>query len=126
MGSGATGEGSMSELIMYIVVNSNVKMSPGKLAAQVAHVAVKASHVFQKGVPDAWGYWYSGSHTKIVLKAPETVLDDLLSKYAGITASVRDEGRTEIQKNTLTAIAFFQMSKDDDGFPPELRKLSLY
>lgn len=116
----------MSELIMYIVVNSNVKMSPGKLAAQASHVAVKASHVFERAAPDAWAKWYGGSYTKIVLKAPETVLDGLLRAYPAITASVRDEGRTEIPKGTLTAIGFFPMSKDDAGFPPELRKLPLY
>ena len=116
----------MSEPVMYIVVNSNVKMSPGKVAAQAAHVAVKASHGCERTETDIWRKWYGGSYVKIVLKAPEVVLEALIRAYPSRTEFVRDEGRTEVQRNTLTALAFFPMTKDDSEFPKELKDLPLY
>jgi PTH2 family peptidyl-tRNA hydrolase len=113
----------MEEIVMYIVVNKEVKMSPGKLAAQVAHVAVKASHLGEIKEEDWWERWYKGSYTKIILKASKHEIQELLNIWVECTVSVYDEGRTEIPKGTLTAIAFIPMPKNE--IPEPLKELKL-
>lgn len=115
----------MGETVMYIVMNKDIKMSPGKLAAQAAHVAVKAYGygMAQKHWADETHKWYMGSYAKIVLKASEYEIRELLNKYPIVTVQTIDEGRTEIAKGSLTAIAFVPMDKDIA--PEELRGLKL-
>lgn len=103
----------MSEIVMYILVNKDLKMSPGKLAAQVAHSAVKAAHIGFLNEPDWWEEWYKHSYTKIVLKASEFQMKEIIKNYIECTAHTYDEGRTEIPKGSLTTIAFIPMPKDD-------------
>jgi PTH2 family peptidyl-tRNA hydrolase len=112
-----------SEIVQFIVVNSGVKMSPGKLAAQVAHSAVKAAHLGMLKEGAWWNKWYRGSYTKIVLKASEYEIRELLKAYPMKCCATLDEGRTEIPKNSLTTLAFIPMPKD--LAPPELAKLKL-
>ena len=117
----------MTEVVMYIIVNKDLKMSPGKLAAQVAHSAVKAAHIGFLNEPDNWEEWYKHSYTKIVLKASEYEMKEMI-KYANIEciSYTYDEGRTEIPKGSLTTIAFIPMPKDDNritGYIAELKLL---
>lgn len=116
-----SGTAYSSEVVMYIVVNSGVKMSPGKLAAQVAHSAVKAAHLGMLRESEWWKKWYTGSYTKIVLKASEYAMTELNRLYPTTCCLTIDEGRTEIPKNTLTTLAFLPMPRDIA--PPELRPL---
>jgi len=109
------------EPVMYIVVNKEVKMSPGKLAAQVAHSAVKASEEGNR--TKWWESWYFGSYTKIILKASEFEMKELMDKYHDQLVYTRDEGRTEIPKGSLTTLAFIPLLRSEA--PPELAKLKL-
>lgn len=68
----------MGEIVMYIVINKDIKMSPGKIAAQAAHVAVKAYVETQTHYTAE--LWYKGSYAKIVLKASEKTLQELSKK----------------------------------------------
>lgn len=111
----------MGEPVMYIVVNKDLKMSPGKVAAQAAHVAVKAYH--RNFGSDITREWYLGSYAKIILKASEFEMKELLNKYPLFTAMTIDEGRTEIPKGSLTAIAFIPLDKD--CAPAKLKELKL-
>src|SRR6185295_773593 len=89
-----------------IIVNSEVKMSKGKTAAQVAHASVSA-YEFSRLSYTAQD-WFKNSMTKVVLKADLRVMRQLESaaKANGIpTAMIRDEGRTEIEPGTITALA---------------------
>lgn len=113
-----------SEPVMYIVVNSDVQMSNGKMAAQVAHSAVMASHEGSAKDPHTWLEWYGGSHTKICLRADERTLKGIIDRYPDTVSFTVDEGRTEIEQGTLTTAAFIPMPKS--SAPPELRVLKLY
>lgn len=65
-----------------IVVNNNVKMSPGKLAAQAVHAALAA---------------YGIEHGSVV------VLQGSVTKVNEMDVQIRDAGLTEVKPGTLTA-----------------------
>ena len=73
------------ELVMYIIINDDLKMSKGKIAAQAAHVAVKATlNATSKLCTDLYPQfkeWILGSYTKIVLKADTKLLENLIEHY---------------------------------------------
>ncbi len=99
---------------MYIVANKGLGMSPGKLAAQVAHAAVKAYEVSDKALIDAWNDY---GHTKIVLEAQDIehllMVERYLSERGLVTYLIIDEGRTEIDPHTPTALGVSIVDKDD-------------
>jgi len=104
----------MAEIVMYIIVNKDLKsMSPGKMAAQVAHSAVKASHLGETREPEWWKEWYKGSYPKIVLKASEFEMREIIKSYTECSAFTIDEGRTEIPRGSLTTLAFIPMPRDE-------------
>ncbi len=91
-----------------IVVNSNVKMSRGKTAAQVAHAACEASEAARKMVPNIWRAWRDEGAKKVVLAASEEELIEIYRKAEVLNmprALVRDAGLTELTPGTLTAVA---------------------
>ena len=96
------------EYKMVIVVRSDLGMSKGKTAAQVAHAAVNCAFAAKKKDPDALERWMSNAYPKIVLKADdETELFEIkaVADALGIINSVvTDAGRTEIAPGSVTCI----------------------
>ncbi len=91
------------ELKQVIVVRKDLKMSKGKLAAQVAHASVEAAE------RSRWkDKWLRGFQKKSVLKCED--LDELLSihEYAREQklpiSLIKDAGRTEILPGTITCV----------------------
>lgn len=125
---------SDEEEVMYVIVNAGLvsQMSKGKISAQVAHSACKAVHMAIQQVADHPIYlyykkWYSGSYPKIVLKASEFEMKELMTKYA-LANNFRivhtiDEGRTEIPKGSFTTLAFTPMPRNE--VPEELKRFKL-
>lgn len=94
---------------MVIVVRSDLKMSKGKIAAQVAHAAVSCAFASKKVDTKIFNKWYSEGQKKVVLKADSL---DILYKIKNTADSahlvnfmVTDAGRTEIPSGTITCIA---------------------
>jgi PTH2 family peptidyl-tRNA hydrolase len=116
--------------IQYIVANKGLGMSPGKLAAQVAHASVNA--VFSlTGVESAdWHAWQRSGHTKIVLEARDTEHLLLVERYLkdrGIpTVLIIDEGRTEIAPHSPTALATGVVDKTDENVQMAFGDLKTY
>ncbi len=100
----------IGEVKQVIVVRSDIRMSKGKLAVQVAHAAVIAA--FKAYRSPRWrGWfdtWWSTGQKKVVLRGGGE--KDLL-RYAAEaerlrlpTSIVHDAGRTELEPGTLTAV----------------------
>lgn len=97
----------------YIIVNESLGMSPGKVAAQVAHAATGyAVNVVQGNSLDSYNdflIWFSRhKQRKIVTKSrgfelgmlPEILIEGGIPFYA-----VYDTGANEVPAGSLTAIA---------------------
>ncbi len=89
-----------------IVVREDLNMSPGKLAAQVAHAAVSSFIKTEKTRPDWARSWLQEGQKKVVLKVKDK--DALLALYSSIQdipcELIMDAGRTELEPGTLTCI----------------------
>lgn len=104
-------EGKQDEIVQYFIVNSELDMSAGKIAAQVAHIAtniaVDISNPYNKMIDEEvyknWNCWMKNDHPKIVLRGKEKQLHKLIDKGGYF---IRDNGRTEISENSLTCVGF--------------------
>lgn len=116
----ASGRGD-DEVVMYLVIRSDMKMSKGKVAAQAGHAVQLAMRAAEaRGPTTPWTTlwltrWEAGSYPKIVLRAEsETQLEAVSQRLCEANvahAVVIDEGRTEIQAGTKTAVGVQPMPK---------------
>ncbi|MBT6995456.1 peptidyl-tRNA hydrolase [Candidatus Woesearchaeota archaeon] len=95
----------MSQYKQVILVRKDLKLSKGKLAAQVAHASVEATLNSNKQKVLAW--------RKIGMKKVILKVDDLkellkyqrLAKKEKLVASIiKDAGKTEIPSGTITCL----------------------
>jgi PTH2 family peptidyl-tRNA hydrolase len=108
------------ELVMYFVVNSDLKMGYGKMAAQVAHAAIDAYERTDDKV--VLQNWRKNGSAKVVLTAPHEKILELLNKFSCQCWPIYDQGRTQICPNSLTVLGFSIMPK---GSNPDLCTLKL-
>jgi PTH2 family peptidyl-tRNA hydrolase len=113
---------------MYLFANRDLGMSPGKLAAQVAHAAVEAyrlSDSLDRGIGDHQrkhalrDAWYNGGHyTKLVMLAEDTEqlhhIKHYIEERGYQTKLIVDEGRTEIESFSATALGVEVVDRDDE------------
>ncbi|MCU0859841.1 MAG: peptidyl-tRNA hydrolase Pth2 [Thermoplasmata archaeon] len=96
------------EYKLVIVVRDDLKMSGGKLAAQVAHAAVSCA-LEAKAKRAAWfSAWYAEGQRKVVLKAKDVeelrALGDRAARAGLPKALITDAGLTELPPNTTTCL----------------------
>ena len=118
-----------NELRMYILLNSSAKMKPGKAVSQACHATSKMTEHLIKYDPELWEKYKKGSHTKISLKCSEDDLFKIYDKYKDRSnkswcLNVKDEGRTQVPRGTVTALIFKPTYKVD--IPEELNSFKLY
>lgn len=91
-----------------IVVRDDIKMSVGKLAAQVAHAAVTCALETKSRKPKWFSEWYKEGQRKVVLKAEDMdqlrALKDKAAKAGLPHALVTDAGLTELPPDTTTCL----------------------
>ena len=96
---------------MYIIINTNLKLSTGKLCAQVGH-AVQDVVISCRGNRKRWQTYKNSGSAKIVLKADQQTFDEILaSSYKKFI--VTDAGKTECVEGTITAIGFVPMFESE-------------
>lgn len=92
-----------------IALRADIAMSPGKMIAQGAHVAVLASEIAMREKPEDYAAWKLEGHKKIVCKVESVdAIKELenKSRELGIPcATIADFGLTELEPGTITAIA---------------------
>jgi len=93
-----------SQLQMKLIINNDLGMGKGKIAAQVGHtVSAITLHCFTKD-PHQWKQYVAQGSAKIVLKASgETIQALAARKHAFVT---HDAGRTQIEAGSLTCVGF--------------------
>lgn len=101
---------------MVVIIRNDLKLSCGKISAQVAHGAVNCALSSRKHNKKWFKRWYKEGQKKVVLKTDN--LDQLYklkseSERNGITTSlVIDAGFTEIPPNTITCLGIGPASNE--------------
>ena len=60
---------SLKKVKLVLIVNNELKMGKGKIAAQVGHASVKAALLASEKYPAEMQSWLSNGQKKVVLKA---------------------------------------------------------
>jgi peptidyl-tRNA hydrolase, PTH2 family len=84
---------------LVVVARKDLKLSAGKLAAQVGHAAVDCAMKAKRHQPAVFEAWYEEGQKKVVVKA------ELAAEKAGLTtALIADAGHTELAPGTITVL----------------------
>ena len=100
---------------LVLVINNDLKMGKGKIAAQAGHASVSATLRAGEYRPSSLDLWLKSGQKKICLKSSYDELIELESKAeaAGIqTVRITDAGKTQIPSGSLTVIAFGPDNED--------------
>ena len=93
---------------MVVVVRTDLGISKGKMAAQVAHAAVDCSLKSKKSDSSNFKKWFDEGQKKVVVKGQnESTLRDLQqhAREVGLVSSlVTDAGLTEVPAGTVTCL----------------------
>lgn len=93
---------------LVVVVRWDLKLSAGKMAAQVAHAAVNCAFAAKKRTPEWFDRWYAEGQRKVVVKAPDIEeLYEIKSSAEAVrlvTSLITDAGMTEVPPNTVTCL----------------------
>lgn len=116
------------EVVMYIIVNSDLKMGKGKIAAQVGHVVMFLMYNLCHGIlfpgttMSLYTRWLGNSYPKIILKADLKTILSINHNYDG-NILISDEGRTEVPRGSVTVMGFYPMRRWEA--PDEIKELKL-
>ncbi len=112
--------------VMYIIMNKGIKMSTGKMIAQGSHAACEAVRISKPELVEVWNRF--GFYTKLVLEARNekhlTTFKTYLEERNIKSVLIIDEGRTEIEKHTPTALGVEIVDKNELG--PIFKELNLF
>ena len=95
----------MASYKQVIVVRSDLKLSKGKMAAQVAHASLEA---YKKAESSDIEEWESSGVKKVVLKAADE--KELMEVYQKLKEAkfkpslIKDAGHTEVDPGTITCV----------------------
>ena len=102
---------SNGPLKQVFLVRMDLKMGPGKIAAQCSHAAVKSYRVMSEdaGSRKLMELWEYTGQAKVVLRVPDEAtlirLTDAASRKGINVATIRDAGRTQVPSGSITVSA---------------------
>lgn len=105
------------EYKMVIAVRGDIKLGPGKMAAQVAHAAVNCALAASKNHKKYFRGWYDEGQKKVVVKAKD--LHELhqlqfQAREAGLPNSlITDAGHTQLPPGTVTCLGIGPGPEED-------------
>lgn len=112
-------------LVQYVFVPKKPKMSPGKIASQVAHCTFIALDYEDEKLKTEWKH---NGMCVIVLQVKDQIELHNVNYYLGqekiYHASYNDEGYTEVPPFTMTAVATGIIDKEKEGW--RFGKFELY
>lgn len=111
---------------MVVVVNTDLKMSKGKVLSQFGH-AVDAIHELLEEYPDLVRAWRECGSAKIALKGSQEEINQVYydAKELGLLFyRVFDAGKTQVRAGSNTCIIVGPATRDE--LEPVTGKLSLY
>ena len=94
---------------LVLVINHDLKMGKGKIAAQSGHASVSATVKMGASKPNLLDAWLTSGQKKVCLKTTQDELLNLESEAVKLgiqTVRVNDAGKTQIPSGSLTVIAF--------------------
>jgi len=101
---------------MVVLSRKDLKISKGKLAAQVAHAAVNCCNVARTEHRDWYDLWMNEGQKKVVLvveNRQEMFHYYLIAKERGLPCcTVRDAGMTEVAPGTVTVVGIGPAPED--------------
>lgn len=112
---------STDQIKMYIIINGDLKMSPGKMIAQCCHIVqIITDELVRDGYenyPPSINYinymkWCKNC-TKIILKATEEQLKKLMTNNNNVRCFYDNGITTQVKPGSLTVIGFFPASPVD-------------
>lgn len=113
------------ELVEYFVINSELEMSPGKVSAQIGHVAtmIAVEHMAPQGHPNKHVFldWFLKEQKKVILQGKTKDLEKLVAQ--GFTA-IHDVGYNEVPSGSLTCVGLQPMTRADAK--PYIKRLQTY
>jgi PTH2 family peptidyl-tRNA hydrolase len=114
---------SMEKLpVMYIFVNSDLKMTKGKIASQVGHVVqLITEEIIRQGyestpTPESYFIYmkWKQNCTKIIKKANSRQLQLLIAMKEA--RYIIDDGQTQVPPNSLTVVGFYPSAELHEVF----------
>jgi len=93
---------------LVVVIRDDIKISHGKLAAQVAHAAVSCVLQAKKKRAKWFSEWYNEGQRKVVLKVKTLgelrELKDKAARAGLVHSLITDAGLTELPPSTITCL----------------------
>ncbi len=93
---------------LVVAVRTDLKLSRGKLAVQVAHAAVSCAHKAAKKDKSNFRPWFAEGQKKVVVKVADlATLRELQAQARAArltTAMISDAGLTEVAPGTVTCL----------------------
>lgn len=109
--------GSDFEYKLVVVTRKDLELSPGKMAAQVAHAAVSCALKAKAKKPKLFNDWLSEGQRKIVVRVDDLkALEEIMRKASSeglIAEMIIDAGLTEVPPGTVTCVGIGPARADE-------------